>query len=342
MKIDFLCPSGSPIDVLPEDIAGRGVGGAELALLTLTEVLSKRGHNVTVFNQSQHESLYGGVLFRPVRTFESDAERDAVVLFRTQDRRFPGARGRKVFWSCDQFTSGNYSNDIFPYAERVVCISDRHATYFIQHYKLAPDRITVIGLGVRTWEYVNAPPKVPGQCIFCSVPDRGQQVLRLVWDRIVDAVPHATLVITSDYNLWGIAGSGGTTFRLKWVGVRNVTYEGLVPRARLVQLQMQSDLMVYPCTYDELFCISAAECQVAGAVPITSDMGALVTTNLYGKIIHGDPNSSEWQARFATEVIQTLQMTKALPIRQDICMRSRDGVFDWDKLAVAWEVGVLS
>jgi hypothetical protein len=105
---------------------------------------------------------------------------------------------------------------------------------------------------------------------------------------------------------------------------------------------MQSDLMVYPCTYDELFCISAAECQVAGAVPITSDMGALVTTNLYGKIIHGDPNSPEWQARFATEVIQTLQMTTALPIRQDLCMRSRDGVFDWDKLAVAWEVGVLS
>ena len=36
--------------------------------------------------------------------------------------------------------------------------------------------------------------------------------------------------------------------------------------------------MVYPSIYDENFCVSSMECQAAGAIPVTTKTGALVTT----------------------------------------------------------------
>ena len=39
----------------------------------------------------------------------------------------------------------------------------------------------------------------------------------------------------------------------------------------------------------ELFCIAVAESQVAGAFPVTSDVGSLGTTNM-GRVIHGHPS----------------------------------------------------
>ena len=38
LKIDLLCNDGSPIGVTPLNIYGRGVGGAELSMMTLMEI----------------------------------------------------------------------------------------------------------------------------------------------------------------------------------------------------------------------------------------------------------------------------------------------------------------
>jgi len=54
---------------------------------------------------------------------------------------------------------------------------------------------------------------------------------------------------------------------------------------------VRAEWYVYPCTYDELFCISCAEAQVAGACSITSNVGALATTNM-GRQIHGNPSKT--------------------------------------------------
>jgi hypothetical protein len=70
-------------------------------------------------------------------------------------------------------------------------------------------------------------------------------------------------------------------------------------------------------------------------------MGALATTNLYGKRLDGDPRTAVWQAAFAEEVINTLLTPNTLTIRQALCMNSRRAAFNWDILAVPWEA-VLS
>jgi len=331
MKVDFVCTSGSPIGVTPMRIE-TGVGGAEL--------LAKRGHQVSIFNNPVQTGNYDGVQYSPLSLFNAGEDRDAVVAFRTPYGSIGSAKGKKIFWSCDQQTSGNFKFDIFPRVDQIIVISPYHFQYFIDRYQADPNKMLCVGLGVRTWEYEAPVAKIPYQMLYCSVPLRGLGVLRSCWDGIISRVPQATLKITFDYRLWGFS-PGVEEYRLTWAGVPGVEYAGGVPRAALVRLQLESEVQPYPCTYDELFCISVAECQVAGCIPVTSTIGALATTNLYGTQIPGDPKSGEWQARFVDAVCGTLLHRDAIVKHADLCRSTARTSFDWNKIAMVWEELVL-
>jgi glycosyltransferase involved in cell wall biosynthesis len=64
--------------------------------------------------------------------------------------------------------------------------------------------------------------------------------------------------------------------------------------------------LAYPGSYEELFCISAAEAQYAEAYPITSGIGALSTTNM-GTIIPGNANESTFLSAFSDTIIRLLK-----------------------------------
>jgi glycosyltransferase involved in cell wall biosynthesis len=239
---------------------------------------------------------------------------------------------------------GSYDEDLLPYCTDVVYISDRHKQYFDEKYHVRPEvKQHVIDLGVRIWDYEQDIVKVPHRLIWCSVPGRGLHEMRPIWDGILARVPDASLVITSDYRLWGSVSPDNMSHRVEWAKAKNVSFLGMVPRADVVKYQLEAELMVYPCTYDELFCIAAAECQVAGAVPITSDAGALATTNRFGTIIPGNPadpvvqkQSIDTAAMFFSDTAKDV-----LASATEICRGSGKRLWDWNNIAVQWELEVL-
>lgn len=119
-------------------------------------------------------------------------------------------------------------------------------------------------------------------------------------------VRDVSLVITSDFRLWGTQFPMNDEYIRKFLGVEGVKFLGAIPREQLIAVQSQSEIHAYPCTYEELFCYSSAECQVAGAFPISSATGALITTNM-GILIHGDPQSRQWQSAFIEVVVKVIQ-----------------------------------
>jgi glycosyltransferase involved in cell wall biosynthesis len=287
MKIDILCTDGSPLGVTLKDVFGEGkrgvgVGGAEYALLTMCEEWDRVGYDVTLYN---NPTILEGSPFNqaPVAAFDPNGKRDIFIAFRSPNPKAIIANGMRVWWSCDQFTRGDFA--VFaPYMHKIVCISDFHANYFESTYGITGT--TVIDLPVRVRDFDGySVPKVPNRLIFTSVPDRGLKILRGYWDDIKAEVPEASLVITSDYRLWG-ATELNEAHRLQWLGVKDVNFMGAISRRDLITQQLMADLMVYPCTYEELFCISVAEAQFAGVYPITSDCGALETTNM-GVVLEG-------------------------------------------------------
>jgi hypothetical protein len=351
LTIDLYANDGSPLHISPPDIYGRGVGGAELAMMTWAETMGRRGHKVRVYNNPPQPGDYSGVEYLPQTAFNWREDRDVFIAYRSPNRYTRICRAAvKLFWSTDQQTVGNFATDVFPYVDRVVCISPFHVDYHLKRYQAEYDafmerqeqpydsldtKIGYFDLGVRVEEYDQEIEKVPGRCIFCSVPERGLEVLRLMWPKIKERVPSASLVITSDYTLWGSPNPLNQEHRLNWLHHKDVEFLGKIPREQLVREQLKAECQPYPANYQELFCISAAECQVAGAIPVTSDQGALPSTNNWGVVLHGNILDSYWQNGFINEVCNQLEHGHLIMPRQ-VQGEARER-FDWSTICEKWE-----
>jgi len=339
LSIELLCNDGSPIGIIPPDIYGRGVGGAELAMMSLMETFAKRGHEVTVYNSPSSVGTYDGVRYMPVAAFDPRGNRDVLIIYRSPNQRaIPMiAKLRKVWWSCDQYTIGNFT-ELSKLVDFCITISPRHTDYHIKHWSIDPKKIGHFDLGVRLQDYERKFEPVKGRMIYCSVPDRGLNILHAAYPLIKRDVPHASLVITSDYRLWGLGNANNTRYRLDWAGMDGVTFYGKVSREKLCELQQTSEIHSYPCIYDELFCISVAECQVAGALPVTTLAGALKTTNEFGLTVNGSPTQPNFVRDYANRIIALLTTeNEFLYSRRENMMRLARKRFDWNLIAKRWE-----
>src|SRR3990167_8196820 len=91
LKIDILCNDGSPLGVHLSDVYaynGRvGVGGAELALLTMAEAWGNAGYHVRIYNNPTHMDENAPFLQHPVDTFIPHEDRDILIIFRSPNHR---------------------------------------------------------------------------------------------------------------------------------------------------------------------------------------------------------------------------------------------------------------
>lgn len=339
MKIDILCGSGSPDGVSLQDLHGEngriGVGGSEYALLTLCEGWAGIGHQVTVYNNARRQN--NKFQQRRVNDFEKESDRDVIIFFREPTPKVVGSKGLKVFWSCDQYTTGDFRH-FTQFVDKVVTISPFHSRYFATHYEIRQP--INIDLPVRSWEYDKQIDRVPNRLIFTSVPDRGLDVVLKTFNKIRDVLPDASLVITSDYRLWGVPSARNDSYVMSFKDQRNVQFLGAVPRNRLVEEQLKAQIHYYPCTYDELFCIAVAESQVAGVLPITTPKGALETTNM-GIIIDGDAKDSATQRAFIDKTLEYLH-NPALPQIQGELRAKALKRFSLDRILAEWESKVFN
>jgi len=342
MNIDFYCEIGSRSFMFsPEDVYGRGVGGAELALISLAEALAKRGNEITIYHDNNFNAIYNGVQYRNSLSFR-EYNHDTVVLFRNPSDIVYGKYRKLVFWSTDQMTAGNYAEDVFPWVDFEIVISEYHRQDHILRYGIEPNFAKVIDLGVRlkdySWDYKPEPYKM----IYCSIPHRGAQVLGVMWNKIKKKVPEATLVLTGDYSLWGRGiRPGCEDMKARFSKLEGVQFLGNIPRMEMVKHQLTSEVMAYPHIpvngLPELFCISAAECQVAGAVPVTSNEGAMPTTNEWGIIAQYGTKNPYFMEDYTDLLIDTLKDRVGLANKRKVSMVEARKRFDWSSIAMQWE-----
>lgn len=338
MKIHFACNDGSPINVLWSDIHDRGVGGAEYGLLSLAEQFVKDGHEVIIFNREHGRVEEAGIVFEDMNKVVGAGADRILIAFRSPNFRVAHAEAeKKLWWSTDQATIGNFK-EFSNHVEYIIAISPYHLDYHMKTYGFKPEKIGYIDLGVRddyaSYEEIE---KKKNLCIFCSVPARGLHVLYQAWPYIKRDVPDAELVITSDYRLWGLPSPGNHKHRLMWADADGVNFLGKVSRPELVKLQMSAEILSYPCTYEELFCVSVAECTVAGAYPVTSTRGAIPTTNQWGTSISGDPTLRNYPPEFASRVISLLTDERGfLESQRKIMMKEARERFSWKRIAEQW------
>lgn len=341
MKIDIITNDGSPLGVVHSDIYGEndrvGIGGAELALLSMCEYWTEAGHTVRLYNDPKHPNDLFEQL--PREEFQEGYNRDILIIFRSPNSMSYRAKGKKVWWSCDQQTVGNF-REFAAVVRDIVVISDFHKKYFEQIYGIK--NVHVIDLPVRLNDYELPKERVPNKLIFTSIPDRGLDLMKRVWNKVKPEIPDLQLFITSDYRLWGVESPRNENYRVQWIREK-VKFLGAVPRRDLVYHQLTADLLVYPCTYDELFCIACAEAQVTGAYPVTSYKGALATTNM-GMFADGDPvfNPTSVVNNMSRIVLELLSDRDKLESLRRVNMEKAKERFSPERILQEWDEKVFT
>lgn len=333
LRIVFIVPSNYKFN--DYDWEGRGVGGAEASLINLSRALARAGHEVWVYNECDKQGVFNGVHWAHISTFQITDYADVAIIFRMpiENIRIINAK-IKLFWSCDQYTTGKWDKEILPYVDRMVAISPYHQWYLAKHKNIHPDFVKVIDLGISKQDYEVPGDKVPGKMIFCSVPDRGLNNMRDIFPLVKHRVPHATLVITSDYTLWGTSANNEQYLDLQ--KMEGVTYLGKVDRKQLVQEQLSSEIMAYPCEYEELFCIAAAECIAAGAVPVTTTYGSLPTTVGKSGVLVRREMGNDFHRTMADIIVEMLTNHQ---LRKKVSDAGRGRMlhnYNWDTIAQQW------
>jgi glycosyltransferase involved in cell wall biosynthesis len=343
-KIDVITVDGSPKGVTPLAIENPGVGGSELMLMSWAKKMAERGHKIRIYNNPKQIGNIEGVDYLPDSDFLPDEKRDYLISFRGVIPVGFNAYGKKIGWSTDQYTHGNYATEWYPRIDKMIGISEFHKNDHIKRYGKIAEKMQVIDIGVFSEDYTKykIEEKLEYQCIYSSVPDRGLSNLRQIWDELKAKIPQIKLWITGSFGLWnGGISEMDMQHRLQWVGVKDVEYFGRVNRSRLTELQSKAECCLSPNGYPENFGIALAENQVAGNLLVSSDYGALETTNRTGIKIHVQDNM--FRELFIDNVYQYFQ--KDLAHRREINRKIQEKAineFDWNIIIDKWEKEVFN
>lgn len=227
----------------------KRVGGSEEFIIEVSKRLAKLGHTVKVYHNGRHGG-YEGVAYLDHSQFEPGD-----VTINVNYPEFKDGNNT-IFWTSltehpdlSHFKAVCY---ISGYALENTGIKHRNTFWVPPGYdesKIYPDK------------------KMPKQCLYASSPDRGLDILLEAWPKVYEAHPDATLVITygAEANLPGIINLGA------------------VDEDTMNELYRTSQIWAYPCTGNELYCMTGIKAQAAGCYPLIIPHMALEQTVKYGR-----------------------------------------------------------
>lgn len=281
-----------------------GVGGTEALVVVLAETLATFGVPVTVATRLDSERCERGVRYQPIG-LARPREAAVSVLVKQWSSAAPDAGPVRMFLATDVHVPDPEAlSRCVRWATTSVALSP-FMRDSLAAVVSAPD-MGVLSPAIALDDYALASERRDRVLLYCSVPDRGLYYLKDIFPAIRRRVPDATLVITSDFSLWGRAAAKDTFMRF-FDNQPAIEYLGHVDRSRLIAEQLRARVLVYPCIFPEGFCIAAAECMAAGAVPLTTNAFALSTTvGDAGVLIDGRPRSWFYRRRFVNAAVALL------------------------------------
>jgi len=141
--------------------------------------------------------------------------------------------------------------------------------------------------------------KLRNNFIYSSFPNRGLVVLLRMWPQIKEIIPDATLSVYCDLQQeWVNRVAPEMLIEIKEsINQKDITNYGWVDKSTLMQAWNKAEYWLYPCIFEETFCLTALEAAISRVLPLTNGLAALSETARNGIIIDGDPLTTSWQIR---------------------------------------------
>lgn len=204
-----------------------------------------------------------------------------------------------------------------PKFKKIMCLTEWHVSNFTQLFSTLADITTHLYYGVDTDKFLatETTKKIPFKFIYSSYPNRGLLELLKMWPSIYEMEPRSTLHIYSDVNnKWSNDVEPKKMQEIKILldnyksnneNNLGIHYHSWVSKKELADSWKTAEYWLYPCTFQETFCLTALEAAISKTFVITNNLAALQNTvGDRGLIIHGDPQTQEWKDNALTEIKQ--------------------------------------
>jgi glycosyltransferase involved in cell wall biosynthesis len=252
----------------------------------------------------------------------------------------------QIFWTGDAYDQP-YLNGLSAVAasseiDLFMLQSDWQIETFRTHHRVPASHIVRTTLGAAT------APLAPlsrvrreRRLAYASTPFRGLDMLLEVFPQIRAACPDATLEIYSSMQVYGVsAADDRKQFDAVYRKAKQpgVTLVGSVSQPVLAERLRTARILAYPNSYEETFCIAAAEAQAAGCVVVTSALGALPeTVGAAGVCIGGRPGSAAYRKAFVDACIALLKDDARWEAMSAHAAAQAAERFSWPRIAEHWE-----
>ena len=338
MKIVFVYTKGRPKAWVDRAFDLQHFGGSEGSMIRFAQEFAKLGHSVTIYTAQAETRWFAGVKWCD---FESGTLYDQffdVTIF----VRFPHApvegSALKVLFCTDPKIPELQCQVARGLIDLIIVISEHQKQRFQEQHPIDEGLYLVSNAGVVCAEYDRDDvAEIPGRCIYCSVGERGLKHLVSIWPKVRREVPLATLHITGGYSLWGLdIPLQRQPVLQQLLALEGVAYLGVVSREKLIEEQLQSQVLLLPGAEGspEMCCMAAMECAAAGNVLIVGDIAALPERVIEGKTGYVVKHEGDWQTVFAQKAVEALTS----PNLQEMQALARAGerAHDYSVLAPEW------
>lgn len=263
----------------------ESLGGSETKFITLAKQFARKNYEVHAFIDISKEFQEDGVKFKPLSdyiNFVSNHEIEVLTVSRFSSNLTYGPNINKVFFLCEDLQPAEMLRIDVPDLTKVICVSEWHAKYL---KSLTPEhfhqKIDFIYNTVEP-DLFEKTEKVPKSFIYSSCPTRGLiealyqfNLIRMMCDGFENASFNIYCDFETDY-----VKKNCNVEEIKKIAnkIPNVHLHGRVSKKELYQAMSKSKYWLYPTNFQETFCITAVECQLAGVIPIQSGVAALSET----------------------------------------------------------------
>jgi glycosyltransferase involved in cell wall biosynthesis/tetratricopeptide (TPR) repeat protein len=283
----------------------EGIGGSETYIIELAKGIKQMSNfEVYVFCNTNVDNTIDGVHYRNITNYfkflKSSKIHTAIVS--RYSEFIPVTMNNAVENIYLVLHDLRPSGNVIPISNQIrgiLCMSDWHKAYFLTLFPTFSNCAYVFPNGINTSKFNLSTGKIKNSFIYSSFPNRGLVHLLRMFPKIRTILPGATLTIFCDLNNnWCNTIAKDEMTEIKELITQQsdyVTNQGWVNKEILYSFMLKAEYWLYPCTFQETFCVTALEIACSRVLAITNDMGALTNTvGSRGIIVPGDVSKSEW------------------------------------------------
>jgi predicted O-methyltransferase YrrM/tetratricopeptide (TPR) repeat protein len=298
------------------DILTKGMGGSETYIIEIARWVQADGrYNCIVFCNCSNEEIFEGVQYLSLDKYAEFITKNEIntVLISRFSEYIPMTLNNNIknvhFVLHDTSPSGIII-PIHSKLKKILCLTNWHSELFLKTFPQFRDRTEAFSYGIDT-NLFKPDNKIKNSFIYSSFPNRGLLPLLQMWPDIKKAIPDATLNIYSDINgEWVNNVAKEQMNEIKNIlskGLQGVKVIGWVSKAELAVAWSKADIWLYPCIFEETFCLTALEAAATKTLAISCPLAALdETIGDRGVLIPGSPLSKEWQESAISKLIEII------------------------------------